>query len=143
MTKCNIDLQTMIVYLSKLKKASLKSQAKMLKPYGLCNRQVSYIMALSNGPMTMKALSEALCVDPANTTRVIASLMEIGYVENDCPKEGCRKYNVFLTEKGMTVANSMKTEVVNHSIEVMKPLTQEEQKLFCELLFKMAKEADE
>ena len=143
MTKSNIDLQTLIICLSKLKKVSLKSQAKMLKPYGLCNREVSYVMALSKGPMTMKELSEALCVDPANTTRVIASLTESGYVANDCKREGCRKFNVFLTEKGNSLAEQIKKDVVDCGVEVMNPLTQEEQKTFIELLFKMARGADE
>ena len=139
-----IDLQTMIIYLSKLKKSSLKVQAKLLKPYNLSSRHAGYIMALSEGKgMTMKALSDTLCVDPANTTRVIAALTEKGYVANDCPKEGCRKFNVFLTPEGRQIADSIRKDVANCGAEFMNALTDEEKKQFVILLYKMAKDCDE
>ena len=144
MSNCNVDLQSVITGLSKLKKRALKSQTKMLKPFGLTSRHAGYIMALSEGKgMTMKALSETLCVDPANTTRVVAYLDEMGYVTNDCKKEGCRKFNVFLTEKGMQVAQEMKKSVACHSMEIMSPLNSEEKITFVTLLFKMAMHDDE
>ena len=144
MSNCNIDLQSVITGLSKLKKRELKSQTKMLKPFNLTSRHAGYIMALSNGNgMTMKALSETLCVDPANTTRVIAFLDEKGYVTNDCKKEGCRKFNVFLTEKGKQVAQEMKKSVACHSLEIMDPLSDDEKRTFVTLLFKMAMYDDE
>ena len=116
----------------------------MLKPFNLTSRHAGYIMALSNGNgMTMKALSETLCVDPANTTRVIAFLDEMGYVTNDCKKEGCRKFNVFLTEKGKQVAQEMKKSVACHSLEIMDPLSDDEKRTFVTLLFKMAMYDDE
>ena len=44
-------------------------------------------MALSEWDgMTMKALSDTLCVDLANTTRVISALTEMGFVSNDSKK---------------------------------------------------------
>ena len=139
MSNCRIDLQSIIICLSKLKKNSLKTQAKLLKPYNLGTRHAGYIMALSDGNgMTMKELSDALCVDPANTTRVISSLTEMGLVDNDCQKEGSRKFNVFLTEKGKQMSEQMKKDIVNCSIEIMDPLTDEEKKTFVTLLFKMA-----
>ena len=144
MSNCNVDLQSVITGLSKLKKRALKKQTEMLKPLGLTSRHAGYIMALSDGRgMTMKALSETLCVDPANTTRVIAHLGEMGYVSNDCQKEGCRKFNVFLTDKGKDVANEMKKSVACHSLEIMDPLTSDEKLTFVKLLFKMAMDNDE
>ena len=144
MSNCQIDLQSIIICLSKLKKNSLKTQAKMLKPYNLGTRHAGYIMALSKGnSMTMKELSDVLCVDPANTTRVIGSLTKMGLVDNDCQKEGCRKYNVFLTEKGKQVAEQMKKDIVNCSVEIMDPLTDDEKKTFVTLLFKMAGSSNE
>ena len=144
MGNCKIDLQSLIICLSKLKKTSIKAQAKMLKPYNLSTRHAGYIMALSEGSgMTMKALSDTLCVDPANTTRVIAALTEMGYVANDCRKEGCRKFNVFLTDKGKSIAEKMKKDVVVSSVEIMDPLTDEEKKTFVYLLFKMAQDKNE
>ena len=138
MSNCKVDLQSIIICLSKLKKNSLKTQAKLLKPYNLGTRHAGYIMALSEGDgMTMKELSDTLCVDPANTTRVISTLTEMGYVSNDCPKEGSRKFKVFLTEEGKQVAEKMKTDIVNCSIEIMDPLTDDEKKTFVTLLFKM------
>ena len=139
MSNCRIDLQSIIICLSKLKKNSLKTQAKLLKPYNLGTRHAGYIMALSEGDgMTMKELSDSLCVDPANTTRVISALTERGYVSNDCPKEGCRKFKVFLTQEGRRVADGIKKDIVNCSVEIMDPLTDDEKKTFVTLLFKMA-----
>jgi len=144
MSNCKVDLQSVITGLSKLKKKALKSQTEMLRPFGLTSRHAGYIMALSDGRgMTMKALSETLCVDPANTTRVIAYLDEMGYVSNDCQKDGCRKFNVFLTDKGKLVADEMKKSVACHSLEIMDPLTPDEKLTFVKLLFKMAMDNDE
>ena len=144
MGNCKIDLQSIIICLSKIKKKLVKSQAKMLKPYGLSSRHAGYIMALSEGDgMTMKALSDTLSVDPANTTRVISVLTEKGYVSNDSKKNGSRKYNVFLTEMGRQAAEKMKKDIVACSVEVMSPLSDEEKKVFATLLFKMASGNDE
>ena len=144
MSKCKVDLQSIITGLSKLKKKALKLQTEMLKPFGLTSRHAGYIIALSDGRgMTMKALSETLCVDPANTTRVIAYLDEMGYVANDCQKDGCRKFNVFLTDKGKHVADEMKKSLECNSLEIMDPLTSEEKLTFVKLLFKMAMDNDE
>jgi len=144
MSNCNVDLQSVITGLSKLKKKALKKQTEMLKPFGLTSRHAGYIMALSDGRgMTMKALSETLCVDPANTTRVIAYLDEMGYVANDCQKDGCRKFNVFLTDKGKEIAAQMKKSVECNSVEIMDPLTEDEKRTFVYLLFKMAMDNDD
>lgn len=144
MGNCKVDLQSIIICLSKIKKNSIKAQEKLLKPYNLSSRYIGYIMALSEGDgMTMKELSDTLGVDPANTTRVISTLTEIGYVDNDCRKEGSRKFNVFLTQEGKDIADKMKKDVVNYGLEVMDPLTNEEKITFIQLLFKLAGESSE
>ena len=112
MGNCKVDLQSIIICLSKIKKNSIKAQEKLLKPYNLSSRYIGYIMALSEGDgMTMKELSDTLGVDPANTTRVISTLTEMGYVDNDCRKEGSRKFNVFLTQEGKDIADKMKKNI--------------------------------
>ncbi len=144
MSNCKVDLQSIIICLSKIKKNSIKAQEKLLKPYNLSSRYIGYIMALSEGDgMTMKELSDALGVDPANTTRVISALSEMGYVDNDCKKEGSRKFNVFLTQKGQEIATKMKKDIVNYGLEVMDPLADEEKITFIKLLFKLAGESSE
>lgn len=138
------QFQELTVHLSKLRKMSAKSQSELLKPYDISNRHATYIIALSedNG-MTMKELSDALCVDPANTTRVIATLTEKGYVVNDCKKSGCRKFKVFLTEKGNELASQIKEGIKNNNQKIFSVLTDEEREMFWQLLLKVVKANNE
>ena len=135
------DLQTIIVNLSKIKKMTAKAQAEILKPYGISSGHAAYVMALYGGGMTMKELSEMLCVGPANTTRVISTLMKKGYVASDCPKKGGRKFNVFLTETGRLLAEKIREQLTDDSA-LLHMLTPEEKNLFFTLLEKIAEGYD-
>lgn len=140
MEEALVDLQSLTVYLSKLKKMTVKMQAELLKPYDISNRHATYIVALYNGDgMTMKELSDSLCVDPANTTRVIATLTEKGYVQNDCKKKGCRKFKVFLTDKGKELADHIRENIACGKALLTSALTEEESRQFMTLLVKLAK----
>lgn len=131
------DLQALIVNLSKIKKANAKRQAEILKPYDISSGHAAYVMALYGGGMTMKELSDMLCVDPANTTRVIATLTQKGYVASDCPKKGCRKFKVFLTDSGRSLAEAVRARLIDDSA-VMCMLTPEEKQTFFALIDKIA-----
>ena len=62
------DFQTMMAYMSKLRKMSSRFFAELLKSFDITNRHAAYIMILSESDgMTMKQLSDNLCVDPART----------------------------------------------------------------------------
>ena len=132
------DFQTMAVYLSKLRKATCKFHSELLKPFGITHRYAAYIMILSDSEgMTMKQLSEELCVDPANTTRVIATLKEKGLVCDDCKKLGGRKFKVFLTDSGKNLAERLKEDFINSNDNMFAVLTAEEREQFFKLCSKI------
>lgn len=134
------DFQTMMAYMSKLRKMSSRFFAELLKSFDITNRHAAYIMILSESDgMTMKQLSDNLCVDPANTTRVVAALKEKGLVDDDCKKPGGRKFNVFLTGEGRKLATQLKVSFINSHTNMLSALTEEEKRLFFELCAKIVK----
>ena len=96
-----------------LMKAMMADAQKRVQPFlernNLTRLHLGYMEMLTQGPTTLKALSQELYVDKANTTRAINSLREIGFVDDDRESDSSRKYNVFLTPKGMEIALELKT----------------------------------
>ena len=134
------DFQTMTVYMSKLRKMSSNFFTEVLKSFDITHRHAAYITLLSkSGGMTMKQLSDSLCVDPANTTRVIAALKEKGLVDDDCKKPGGRKFNVFLTDEGKRIAAQLKESLINSQEYMLSALTDEERRQFFTLCAKIIK----
>ncbi len=79
--------------------------------FGITTIHVMYILALNNGKHTLKELSNSLFFDKANTTRAISSLKKMGYVDDDRIKKNSKKYNIFLTEKGLEVARYINDDI--------------------------------
>jgi len=76
----------------------------LLDRYSLSKLHIGYLKILLDGPATLKALTQELCVDKANTTRAIVGMREAGLIDDDREDDSSRKYNVFLTSKGKELA---------------------------------------
>ena len=121
-----------------LMKAMMADAQKRVQPYldrhNLSKLHLGYMETLIQGPTTLKALSLNLCVDKANTTRAINSLREIGYVEDDREYEGSRKYNVFLTSKGMEIALELRAMLYKAFDDYMIGISREDLQTLTSLL---------
>lgn len=86
--------------------------------FGISSVHVKYILILNTRKCTLGELSECLFLNKANTTRIIASLRDMGYVTDDRASANSRKYNVFLTLKGIEVLKYLKKRMdsdIEHS----------------------------
>ncbi|MDR2846162.1 MAG: hypothetical protein LBV63_02655 [Candidatus Methanoplasma sp.] len=109
---------------------------------GLTKMHVGYIMALKSGGMTLKALSEKLNMDKANTTRAMVFLRESDLIADDRKSENSRKYNIFLTEKGQTIADKLKKIMDEAFAEYTRGISEEEISAIVAVLEKIRKNID-
>ena len=113
-----------------LTKAMMADAQKRVQPflnrYNLSKLHLGYMEMLLQGPTTLKALSQDLCVDKANTTRAINSLRDFGYVDDDRESDCSRKYNVFLTPEGMEIALELRSMLSKVFDVYMSGITREE-----------------
>ncbi|MCK9322492.1 MAG: hypothetical protein RBR05_03130 [Candidatus Methanomethylophilaceae archaeon] len=75
--------------------------------YGLSDLNGVYIFTLSQGPCTLKSLSDRLNVDKANTTRAIAQMKAKNVVDDNKESDKSRKFEVFLTDIGKEIAQKL------------------------------------
>ena len=74
--------------------------------------------------MTMAALTEAIGVDKANTTRAVKDLISKGYIEK--VGEGERRYMLKLSKTGEAVARELKKHIKEIVDKALKDFSQEE-----------------
>ena len=83
-----------------------KNMTAIVEPYGLSHAHAIYLIALNlQDGQTMVSLSRFLDLDTANTTRVIKTLREKGFVYDDRKSESNKKFRIFLTDSGKALAN--------------------------------------
>lgn len=80
----------------------------VVKPHGLTGAHAVYLLALKNRDgQTLVELSKYLGLDPSNTNRVIKTLKATGFVIDDRKTANSKKYSVYLTETGKTLASEL------------------------------------
>jgi DNA-binding MarR family transcriptional regulator len=100
---------------------------KEMKEQSMSSAHVPYLIVLHqrNG-LSLKEMTEVLDMNKAHTTRMIADLRLKGYVYTDCPKEGGKKFKVYLTDKGMVVAEKVYVLMSDIRDSILSCLTQDE-----------------
>ena len=89
-----------------------KNMTAIVEPYGLSHAHAIYLIALNlQDGQTMVSLSRFLDLDTANTTRVIKTLREKGFVYDDRKTESNKKFRIFLTDSGKALANMVMTKI--------------------------------
>ena len=114
----------------------------MMDKYELSQMHIAYLELLVVGSATLKALSQELGVDRANTTRAINGLRDRGLVEDDRRTENSRKYNVFLTKAGREFASGIKEELDKAFEEYMEGISQDEVHTMIDTLGKIQANAE-
>ncbi len=89
-----------------------KNMTAIVEPYGLSHAHAIYLIALNlQDGQTMVSLSRFLDLDTANTTRVIKTLREKGFVYDDRKTESNKKFRIFLTESGKALADLLMARI--------------------------------
>ena len=92
-----------------------KNMSAIVQPYGLTHSHAIYLIALHlQDGQTLVGLSRFLDLDTANTNRVIKVLREKEFIYDDRESESSKKYRIYLTEKGHSLAKA----VINRLKEV-------------------------
>ena len=122
------EISSFPIWVGKLRKGIQRRQTEVLKPYGLSSIHSLYLSTLwyEEEGMTLRELCEKICVDKANTSRVIAMMEKLSYVERISSKCGKLKCRIRLTDSGRVIAK----EVVScmHQVHdiMLHTLTKEE-----------------
>ncbi len=100
-------------------------ESKYLAQFSLTCFHTRYLTYLYlNKQMTMAALTEAIGVDKANTTRAVKDLISKGYIEK--VGEGERRYMLKLSKTGEAVARELKKHIKEIVDKALKDFSQEE-----------------
>jgi DNA-binding MarR family transcriptional regulator len=82
-----------------------KNMTDIVSPYGLTSAHAIYLIALHiRDGQTLVGLSRFLDLDTANTNRVVKILREKDLIYDDRKSESSKKYSIYLTEDGHTLA---------------------------------------
>ncbi len=85
-----------------------KNMTQIVEPYGLTSAHAIYLIALKlQDGQTLVSLSRFLDLDTANTNRVIKVLREKDFVYDDRKTENSKKYSIYLTESGQSLATEI------------------------------------
>ncbi|MCI4127716.1 MarR family winged helix-turn-helix transcriptional regulator [Bacillus haynesii] len=114
--------------------------ADVLAPYSLNARQFGVLVFIEENPFSsQKLISEQLQIDRTTMVSHVDHLEASGFVERTKNASDRRAYSLILTEKGSDVLSSCKQILVQTEYEVLSPLTDNEKKLFKDLLLKVWK----
>ena len=121
------EWETMMRAISKVVAVDVHKRVQpLLDRHGLSKLHIGYLKMLLDGPATLKTLTQELCVDKANTTRAIIGLRESGLIDDDREDDSSRKYNVFLTSKGMELALKLNAIMDKAFDDYTKEISREE-----------------
>ena len=121
-----------------------KRAQPILDRYELTRMQMPYLkLLIDNGRTTLRWLSDSLNVDKANTTRAINGLREKGLVADDRENENSRKYNIFLTPKGMELAGELKEVLDGVKEQYLEGISDEEIEFMVDVVRRIKKNVEQ
>ena len=122
-----IDVDEFPFLMSGLRKKFQNQVNKEMKEQSMSSAHVPYLLVLKRRDgISLKEMTEVLNMNKAHTTRIIADLRLRGYVYTDCPKEGGKKFKVYLTDKGKVVAEKVYVLMSDIRDNIFSCLTQDE-----------------
>lgn len=112
------------ILINKLRKRIDQANAGLLAELRLNKLHLLYLLVLHDAPegLTMRELSETLGFDKANTSRAVAQLESMGYVERKAQGSLEKKFRLVLTPLGAGAAEKIKARNVRDSEALMKIL---------------------
>jgi DNA-binding MarR family transcriptional regulator len=115
---------------------------ELLKPYDLSTEQYNVLRILrgkKGEPVNMSDIQERMIAKNSNTTRLIDKLLVKNYVDRKICPDNRRKMEITITEKGLTVLSELDSKVIDHENSFAENLTENELKLFIQLIEKYRK----
>lgn len=139
------NIQLMLQLFRRIKHGVHRKHREMMDAYGIRGISCVYLGALSRKfpeGGTQKELSEAVHMDKAHTSRVIAALEEKGCVER-MNESAVLNYKIRLTDKGREMAEVCEREMKVIEDKLSSVITEEEAEVLTEILKKLVKAAEE
>lgn len=132
------DLSKFPLVLGKILKKLHSFPDPVLEKYQLSRIHVHYLVHLEgcHQKPNAKALSDALGVDKANTSRALQDLINQGYVSKD--SDEYIQNGLILTDKGILVAQEIKAQNKKEMNKLLAILTSEEREALKSILIKIS-----
>lgn len=128
------------LYFARVASDFFANQQAFFGRYGLSEGKLGVLLLLRQAPhyrLTPSALAEAAYVTRGTMTGLLAGLERSGLVKRDEHPEDGRMFSIELTEQALELFEQILPERVNHIMEFMASLTEEEQHQLRALLEKM------
>lgn len=141
----NEEIACFPIWFAKIRKVMQKRHTELLKPYGLSSIHAMYLVALLHCKegMTLREISDSLFVDKANTSRAIATLEELGYIEKPLSSLSKLKYKISLTEKGSQMASIVEKDIMSAHDILLASLTSHEVQVVRDVMRKIQEAAND
>ncbi|MCG8529059.1 MAG: MarR family transcriptional regulator [Desulfovibrionales bacterium] len=135
-----VPLGYAVAMTSRLQSAIVKEHVQDL---GITYAQVPFLAELfrQREPITQDMLSKALCIDPAATARALEHLQKKGLIRRKVNPKNRRQKLVSVTEKANWMKSDFRAALRNATMEVLEPLTRDEQEELGRLLSKVCLKA--
>ena len=99
--------------------------------YSLSKEQTTILIVLAGSqPLSMSALAAKVCVSPAQLSRSVSAMAEMGLVERYSDQNDRRRQLVRFTEAGAAAYKLYKEECVQRIRELLKALPEEDYSTF-------------
>ena len=128
----------MIRKISVIEKCAIKYRNEKFSPYGINGCDHPYLLCISKfKDISQDELSERIIVNKSNTARTLSRLENDGFIKRNYKESDKRVLVPELTEKGKELIPTINK--INNDWEeyLLSDLSEEEQKVFLELLHKV------
>ena len=91
-----------------------KASSEVLKPHGLTWQQFNLLRILRGQrgqPASMRLIQERMLDPQSNASRLVAKLLDKGYVSRETPEEDLRRVSVALTPEGLTAVDEASADM--------------------------------
>lgn len=111
---------------------------KVLKKYNLSSGSFRYLFILEkNEGICQNKMSEIIGNDKAMSARIIAKLIKLEYVTRKEDPNDNRAYNLYLTDKAITIIPKIREEITLLIELITKDLTKEERDIMLSFMTKI------
>ncbi len=115
---------------------------KKLEPFEINSSQFFYIFKVCRNPgMTRERMFQEVYRNPSNISRALTVLEEKGYIRREPNKEDRRTCYLYPTDKAVKTWEKIEKILDECNLEAMEEMSEEEKKIFQELLKKVALKA--
>lgn len=102
--------------------------------HNLNGSQMRILLALRGAPMTQKALTEKMRIQPGSLSEILTKVERAGLVEKRRSAIDRRNYELNLTEEGFRQANEFERTQLDQAQHLLEPLNTEQKDQLGELL---------